>query len=354
MPSSRSSPLVPLVTLVLLAVAVVGLRDLRRRWPGGADRLFVLAGGGFLLAVAGTGPFAPGLEWLVGHVPGAGLLRDGQKFLIPYALTVALGFALGAELLADKLARRFEPALGGVLLTGAVLLPIVLLPDLAFGGAGALRPVRYPADWNAVAKLVAAAPGEVLSWPFEGYQSYPWTRGVVVRDPAPRYLDAPVLMNDALRVGAVTVDGESPRAARAAEHLAAGRPAAALGVRWVLVRRGTQDEPPAGVLAGLRLAYDGPYLRLWENPSAAAAEPAPATRRVPALVAHLLAITIVIFASLFFYYAHGETRGTVRALTNPRRSRHGQSGHVHSRHRSRRRPWRRRRRSDGRCGQPVR
>ncbi|MET8151929.1 hypothetical protein ACIBSW_02685 [Actinoplanes sp. NPDC049668] len=299
-PASRSSPLVPLVTLLLLAVAVVGLRELRRRWPGGADRLLVLAGGGFLLAVAGTGPLAPALEWLVSHVPGAGLLRDGQKFLIPYALTVALGFALGAELLAERLARRFEPAVGGVLLTGAVLLPIVLLPDLAFGGAGALRPVRYPADWDAAAKLVAAAPGEVLSWPFEGYQAYPWTRGVVVRDPAPRYLDAPVLMNDALRVGAVTVDGESPRAARAAEHLAAGRPAAALGVRWVLVRRGTQAEPPAGVLAGLRLAYDGPNLRLWENPavSADAAETASVARRVPALTAHLIAITIVIFVAL--------------------------------------------------------
>jgi hypothetical protein len=295
-PASRSSPLVPVVTLLLLAVAAAGLRELRRRWPGGADRLLVLAAGGFLVAAAGTAPGAPALAWLVGHAPGAGLLRDGQKFLMPYALVLALGFALGAERLADRLARRFEPAAGRVLLAGAALLPLVLLPDLAFGGAGALRPVRYPADWAAVATRVAAAPGEVLSLPFEGYQRYAWARGAVVRDPAPRYLDAPVLMNDALRVGAVTVDGESPRAARVREHLAAGRPAAALGVRWVLVRRGAPGEPLASVLAGLRPAYDGPYLRLWENPSAVAAPP-PAGRRVPALVAHLLAGTIVIFAA---------------------------------------------------------
>ncbi|WP_233624854.1 hypothetical protein [Actinoplanes sp. ATCC 53533] len=296
-PASRSSPLVPVVTLLLLAVAAVGLRELRRRWPGGADRLFVLAAGAFLLAAAGTAPAAPVLEWLVGHVPGAGLLRDGQKFLIPYALVVALGFALGAERLADRLARRFEPAAGRVLLGAAVLLPVVLLPDLAFGGAGALRPVRYPADWDAVATRVAAAPGEVLSLPFEGYQRYAWTRGVVVRDPAPRFLDAPVLINDALRVGAVTVDGESPRAALAQEILAAGRPAAELGVRWVLVRRGPGAEPPAGVLTGLRLAYDGPYLRLWENPAVPAGPPA-AGRRMPALAAHLLAAAIMIFAAL--------------------------------------------------------
>ncbi len=296
-PASRSSPLVPVVTLLLLVVAAVGLRALRRRWPGGADRLLVLAAGGFLLAAAGTGPGAHALEWLVGHVPGAGLLRDGQKFLIPYALAVALGFALGAERFADRLARRFEPAAGRVLLAGAVLLPVAMLPDLAFGGAGALRPVRYPADWDAVAARVAAAPGEVLSLPFEGYQRYAWNRGVVTRDPAPRYLDAPVLINDALRVGAVTVDGESPRAARARDVVAAGRPVAGLGVRWVLVRRGDAGDPPAGVLAGLRLVHDGPHLRLWENPSAAAGTPATG-RRMPAVTAHLLAATIVIFAAV--------------------------------------------------------
>jgi hypothetical protein len=283
--------------VLVLAVSVAGVRVLRRRWPGGADRLLVLAAGGFLLAAAGTGPGAPVLQWLVGHVPGAGLLRDGQKFLMPYALLVALGFGLGAERLADRLTRRFEPAAGRVLLAGAVLLPVVVLPDLAAGAAGALRPVRYPGDWDAVATRVAAAPGEVLSWPFEGYQRYAWTRGTVVRDPAPRYLDAPVLMNDALRVGAVTVDGENPRAGRAAEHLAAGRPAAALGVRWVLVRRGPGAEPPATVLSGLRLAYDGPYLRLWANPGASDAAP-PAGPRTAALAAHLLAAGIMIFAAV--------------------------------------------------------
>ena len=301
-PASRASPLAPLVTVLLLAAAVAGLRELRRRWPGGADRLLVLAAGAFLLAAAGSGPAAPALGWLVGHVPGAGLLRDGQKFLVPYALTIALGFALGVERLADRLARRFDPSAGRLLLAGAVLLPIASLPDLAFGGAGALRPVRYPADWDVVAARVAAAPGEVLSLPFEGYQRYAWARDVVVRDPAPRYLDAPVLMNDALRVGTVTVDGESPRAARAREHLEAGRPAADLGVRWVLVRRGpvgkAPGDPPASVLTGLRLAYAGPDLRLWENPAPAAAGPPDAGRRALALAAHLLAGAIVIFAAL--------------------------------------------------------
>ncbi len=214
----------------------------------------------FVLAAAGTAPGAPVLEWLVANVPGAGLLRDGQKFLIPYALLVAVSLSVGAEVLADRLARRFDANAGRVVLVAAALLPVAVLPDLAFGAAGQLRPVRYPADWDAVAARVAAAPGEVLSLPFEGYQRYGWTRGVVVRDPAPRYLDAPVLINDALRVGAVTVDGENPRAAAVAALVDAGRPVAGLGFRWVLVRK----EPGVGVPPGVRPDGGSPTTgRIW-------------------------------------------------------------------------------------------
>ena len=296
-PASRSSPLVPIATVALLAVCVVGFVELRRRWPGGAWRLGALALASFVLAAAGTAPGAPVLEWLVANVPGAGLLRDGQKFLIPYALLVAVSLSVGAEVLADRLARRFDANAGRVVLVAAALLPVAVLPDLAFGAAGQLRPVRYPADWDAVAARVAAAPGEVLSLPFEGYQRYGWARGVVVRDPAPRYLDAPVLINDALRVGAVTVDGENPRAAAVAALVDAGRPVAGLGFRWVLVRKEPGVGVPPGVLSGLRIAYDGPDLALWENPRAA--QPAASTgRRWPALAAHLLAALVVIVAAI--------------------------------------------------------
>ncbi|MEU4158935.1 hypothetical protein [Actinoplanes sp. NPDC026670] len=293
-PASRESVLAPLVTLVLLAVALPGLRELRRRLPDVADRLFVLAAGGFVLALAGITPAAGLLEWAVVHVPGGGLLRDGQKFLIPYTLVLALGFALGAELIAARLARRWDPASGRALLAAAALLPVMLLPDLAFGAMGQLKPVRYPADWEAVARLVSAGPGEVLSLPFEGYQRYGWAGGVVIRDPAPRFLDVPVLMNDALRVGPVTVDGESPRAGAVGALLASGRPASAAGTRWVLVAEGGQKLDNS-VLSGLRLVYDGRYLQLWENPSAPAVlKVADSGRRAAALVAHLLAASVVI------------------------------------------------------------
>jgi hypothetical protein len=296
-PASRSSALVPVATAALLAVCVVGFLEVRRRWPGGAGRLALLAAGSFLLAAAGTAVGAPVLEWLVRSVPGAGLLRDGQKFLIPYAVLLAVGLSVGAEVLADRLGRRFDQTTGRVVLVAAALLPVAILPDLAFGAAGQLRPVHYPADWDVVSARVAAAPGEVLSLPFQGYQRYRWNRGQVVRDPAPRYLDAPVLMNDALRVGDVTVDGENPRARRALAVIDAGEPVARLGVRWVLVRKEPGVDVPAAIISGLRPAFAGPYLALWENPQVSGPPPA-AGRRWPAAVAHLLAALVVIVAGL--------------------------------------------------------
>jgi hypothetical protein len=306
-PASRSSPLVPVATVALLAVCVVGFVELRRRWPGGAVRLAVLAGGAFLLAVAGTAPGAPVLSWLVAQVPGAGLLRDGQKFLIPYALLMAVTLTVGAEVLAERLARRLDGAAPAVwvVLVAALLAPVAILPDLAFGAGGQLRPVRYPADWDAVSARVAAAPGEVLSLPFHGYQRYRWARGEVVRDPAPRYLDAPVLINDALQVGDLTVDGESPRAARVQALLDAGEPVARLGFRWVLVRKEPGVEVPAGALAGLRPAFDGPYLALWENP-AATGRPQDPARLWPAATAHLLAALVVLVAAISLLRTRGK------------------------------------------------
>lgn len=294
-PASRGSVLVPIATAALLAVCAAGFVELRRRWPdGGAVRLAALAGGAFLLALAGIGPTAPVLEWLVVHVPGAGLLRDGQKFLIPYALLLAVTLAVGAEVLAERLARRLDGTAGRVVLVAAALAPVAILPDLAFGAAGQLRPVHYPADW---AEVSARVDSEVLSLPFHGYQRYRWNRDQVVRDPAPRYLGVPVLINDALSVGDVTVDGENPRAARVRALLDAGEPVARIGVRWVLVRKEPGVDVPAGALAGLRPVFDGPYLALWENPSATVSRPAPA-RRWPAAAAHLLAALVVVAAGI--------------------------------------------------------
>jgi hypothetical protein len=264
-PASRSSPLAPVATAVVLALAVLGYRTLRRF----GDRLAVLAAGGFLLAALGALPgLGASLEWLVAAVPGAGVLRDGQKFLVPYALLVAVGFALGAERLAGAAARAGRVGAGAVL-AGALVLPGVVLPDLAFGAAGRLRPVTYPADWDVVAARLDGEPGEVLSLPLGSYRAYPWNDGRTVLDPLPRYVDADVLVDDTLWVGTSEVSGENPRVAHVRRVLDAGAPVRATGVRWVVVQRvaGGQRTDPAA-LVGLREVYAGEDLTLYENPAA--------------------------------------------------------------------------------------
>jgi hypothetical protein len=163
-PDSRAWTVTPAVTLLLVATAAIGWPAVRRRLPSGiAVRLTWLAGGSVVLALGGAiAPGAAVLRLLVGHVPGGGLLRDGQKFLIPYALLLVLAVACGVEWLAGRLGTEA----GGVVRVAAVLLPVLAVPDLAWGGSGVLRPVAYPADWAVVDRIISAAPGQVLALPF--------------------------------------------------------------------------------------------------------------------------------------------------------------------------------------------
>lgn len=261
---SRESSLAPFGTLLLLALAGYGWRLLRERRPDLATRLGILAGAGFVLSALAVLPGGTGgLEWLVAHVPGTGVLRDGQKLLMPYALLLVLCVALGAERLGDRgLGRR-------PILIGALLLPVVLLPDLAGGAFGRLRPVSYPADFAAVAARIDREPGLVLSLPFAAYRTYPWNAGRTVLDPLPRYVDAEVLVDDRLRVGDLVVRGEDRRAGAVRRALATdgplAEPLAGLGVRWVVVQRVVGAAAfPAVNLTGFRLVHSGADLQLFE------------------------------------------------------------------------------------------
>jgi hypothetical protein len=294
-PASRAAPLVPVVTVVLLALAVVGWPALRRRWRGGdAVRLTVLAAGGFSLALLYLLDGANGvLGWVVANVPGAGLLRDGQKFLVPYALMLVLCAVLGAE----RLAARLAPARAMVIMAAVIALPVAVMPDLALGAAGQLRPVAYPDDWDRVVERIAADPGEVLVLPFAEYRTFSWNRNRTVIDPAPRYLPADVLIDDTLYVGDLVVAGENPRAAEVRTWLAGGSSAVRTGVRWVLVERTTGGEVPASMLSGLRLVHSGQFLSLYANPLAGPGPPPPGmVERVLVIGGSVLAAALVLVA----------------------------------------------------------
>ena len=111
-PPSRQTVVAPVLTALLLLLAGAGWPRLRRGWDRPVtSALAATAAGGLVLALVGTGRvgravLCPRME----QVSGAGLLRDGQKFLAPLALLVAVGAGLGAEVLFDRLP---APASGG-------------------------------------------------------------------------------------------------------------------------------------------------------------------------------------------------------------------------------------------------
>ena len=269
-PAGRDSALAVVALIGVLAALVLGLR------PVLADsRGLVAAGaGGLVLAAAGA---VPGLDAVmravVVHVPGGGLLRDGQKLLAPAALVVAL--AAGNAV--DRLARAPRTAPLAVLLA---VLPVLALPGLAWGVGGRLTAARYPADWEGLRAAVAQAPpGQVAALPWGTYRRLDWAGDRVVLDPLPRLLDRRTLADDALPLSGVTVGGEDPRAARVTAALATGDRLPdvlrAAGVRYAAVHR-TQPGS-AGTeraLAGLPVLFSSRDLLLVELPGPVAPTPA--------------------------------------------------------------------------------
>jgi hypothetical protein len=291
-PGSRGATVTPFVTAVLIVLAVAGYPLLRKAWPHGvAARLAALGLGGLMVSCFGAvPPTAAVLEWLVVHVPGAGLLRDGQKFVLPYALLLVLTAALGAQRLALRLgAERVR-----VVLVAAAVLPMVALPDIAFGGLGAIRPIHFPDDWERVANLVAEEPGEVVSLPLSEYRRYPWNQGRTVIDVAPRLLPAPVTTDDRLLVGTSTVAGESARAAQIRDLVDREQSLIESGTRWVLVQRDATQPPDAALLAGFDVVYAGSELSLHRNPDGV--QPTGRSGRLLLLVPYVAAAGVLFVA----------------------------------------------------------
>jgi hypothetical protein len=316
-PGSRTTLFALVGTLALLAMVLAGLR-----WVvAGGDRdtlrdrrtllaLAVLAVVGPALGATGWGIEAG--EFLVEHVPGAGLLRDTQKYVAlampAYALCAASGCrAIGAlggpvergdnELPSPFSLGNSEPREGrlGTPLAATlfVILLLATLPDLAWGAGGELRPVHYPAGWQRVAALIEG-PGDVAILPGGMFRQFPFSGPVPVLDPAPRLLPSDVLQTGELPVRGRVVAGEGSRAREVEQALLRGDPPgrlAELGVDWVLVER-TSPGPigdSAGTLAQLDSVYTDGDLALYQVPGPILAAAIPtALHRDSAIAAHLL------------------------------------------------------------------
>ncbi len=266
--------------LVVVIVALTGyLAAARpaRRWPG----LGVAAITGLLIACIGvTAAGRDLLRAVTSGWPGAAVLRDGQQFVAPLALAEAAGFGL-----AVAWAMKPSPFGGrgrtqqrpvGVDVAGvalgvlALLAPMLLLPGLAWGAAGRLRPAWYPAGWLAAARMIDTSParGDVLLLPWETYRTPSWNHGEVVLEPWTRLLSRPVIWNDGTRVGDVELAPDDPRARRLDGAIHGGGPLTATlvaaGVRFVVDDAG---RPGSGArLPGAVVLVDEPGLTVYRLP----------------------------------------------------------------------------------------
>lgn len=295
-PGSRGTALVPVLTALLLALAVAGWRAADAWRDRAGSRLLLLGGAGLLLAVAGTVPgLRQLLELTVDVVPGAGLLRDAQKWAAWWVLPLALGAGLGVRRLGRWLGARVGDA-GAVPVTGAaLLLPVLAVPDLAWGVAGRLEPVSYPAAWQEVREALEEddRPGDVLVLPFGAYRAFDWNDRRPQLDPAPRWLPRPAVVDDTLVVGGRAVEGEDPRARAAGAASADPERLAALGIGWVLVEHGTPGPDTPGAVGGLPVVVDAPELTLHRVPGVPGEHDVPLFRVIAVVVAHACALGLV-------------------------------------------------------------
>jgi hypothetical protein len=294
-PDSRSLWTAAIITIAWVGLALGGVTRLRATMGNTATvALAVLAVLGIVLSLSGA--FGGALAWAVERFPGAGLLRDGTKFLAWYSLALAPAAALGAARLAASMSRWSGGLVSAtVVASTAALLPLAALPDLAWGVGGRLSPVQFPPSWNDVRDALQREPvGALVVLPYQPYRSFDWNDGRTVLDPLPRYVGVETVVPDTLTVGSRRLAGEDPRAAAVAEALDAPEPAERLlrsGVGWVAVEHGTPGAIPAGVLEDLDPVIIGGDLDLYR----VRGDPAPwqaVPPRAPVLVAHLMALAV--------------------------------------------------------------
>ncbi|GAA0957580.1 hypothetical protein [Actinocorallia libanotica] len=252
-----------LPSLLRLLLCLASLAALLGHRDGPLKRAALLSGA-LGLALASLGITAPGralLRALIDFWPAFGALRDAQLYAAPLALALAVGFSRFAEPLAGKRREWRGP--------WAALVPVLLLPSLAWGVFGRLEAVEYPAEWRTAQRMINADPvaGEVLSLPWGAYRRPEWNGGRAVLDPWPRMTGRRVVWNDGLRVGDRELAREDPRSVETDRLLRGGGDLTAAladaGFRYVVIARDISEKSWQVRLAQASLVVEGPTLLVY-------------------------------------------------------------------------------------------
>jgi hypothetical protein len=263
-PPGRGGLLYAVGAVLVLVVAALGVARL-----GFASMLGLWVSA--LLALGlGIGSAVPWIRDAFAGLPAGGLLRDAPRYLLPWILALAVGFGAGVDRI------RTEPRLRELAVLAA-LLPVALLPSLAWGVGARLHAVRYPAEMAHVRRIVATNPGAVLVAPLTTYRAFPWNGSRTSLDPYPRLFDQRVVYASDLSVGVgdriVVMRGDDPMAARIQRELRLGPTASVLareGIHTVVV---TAAQPPFDVTS-MDIRYRGPNVAVYGVTGASGRDPA--------------------------------------------------------------------------------
>jgi hypothetical protein len=290
----RGSYLVASVALLVTAASLwaVWRSRLTGAWRG-------LATAGLLSLLLAIWSVTPGIRRLaidLGSGSSAGgLLRDGERWLAPFVLVVALGFGWFVGWARTRV--RYA--------AGLVLVPVLLLPAAAWGSDGVLVAVHWPREWSSVSAASDRLPaGPVLVLPWSSQRAFSWNGGRVLTAPSDDWLPRRVVGNDSLPVGRLRTPLEDPLARSIAPAVTGTGPLLPAlqrqGYAGVLVER---DQPGAAAVAarlsGLRLVVSAPTLALYAVPGSTARTTATAPLRLTLAADALAALVILaVLASL--------------------------------------------------------
>ena len=321
---SRAWPTAAVLSVVLLALCAMGVAPLSRLVGRALVAWWVVVSLLGLAAALASALLPQAWGNVLQVVPGGGILRDSHKLLAPLALLVAAGAGAAVGQLVRRIA---EPSVRGALVVLVALVPMALLPDLAWGASGRLQAVPYPPAWSQVRDTVAASDrsGDVVVLPWSAFRRFEWNAERTVLDPAPRWLTRTSVVSDSLAVatrdGIVVVAGEDPRAREIERVLADGQPLLSvlpgLGIGWVLVEIGQSPGVPPGALEGLVEVRPGPELSLY------AVEGPVSEADVPGYGPWIVAVDVAVAALLLGLAGVAAARGVGGARDRRRRDRGG-------------------------------
>ncbi len=249
--------LVALISMVLFGFATFLKLNRRLAW------VLAFVGVAGLIASAGTqGPFGHVFLYFFKYVPGAKAFREPEKALALLVIAYAIFFGAGVHSLVSKVtSERLKILLAAFLF----LIPFLYGITQVWGLWNSAKPIQYPVSWSQAQVITSKARGTILVLPWHEFQSYPFSGGRVIANPAPAFFSDPTLTSSNAEIPQLGNTSSDPREVWINRILSAGnrnkrvgQKLAPLGVRWIFLSRTTNWQQYSWL-------FNQPELKVYRN-----------------------------------------------------------------------------------------